>query len=82
MRLYMDRNKNGKWDTGSYDSKLQPEECYYYPHTLDLRAFFEYQQDDWNIKDPLETQKPLEITKQKPETKKARISRNLMRKFN
>ncbi len=82
MRLYMDKNKNGKWDTGSFEDKIQPEECFYYPHPLDLRAFFEYQQDDWNIKAPLETQKPLEITKQKPDKEKVKISRNLSRQFN
>lgn len=81
MRLFMDRNHNGKWDTGSYEEKRQPEECYYYPRVLDLRALFEYQQDDWDIKYPLEKQKPLEVTKQKPDVEKVKISRNLMRKF-
>ncbi len=81
MRLFMDKNHNGKWDTGSYEKKQQPEECYYYPRVLDLRALFEYQQDDWNINSPLDEQKPLEVTKQKPDVEKVKISRNLMRKF-
>lgn len=79
--LYMDKNRNGEWDTGSFEDKLQPEEVYYYPRILDLRAYFEYQQDDWNIKAPLETQKPLEVTKQKPDVEKVKVSRNLMRQF-
>lgn len=81
LRLFIDKNGNSKWDTGSYEDKLQPEEVYYYPRMLDLRALFEYEQDDWDIKAPLNTQKPLEITKQKPEKEKQKINRNATRKF-
>lgn len=81
LRLFMDKNGNNKWDTGSYEDKLQPEEVYYYPHMLDLRALFEYEQDDWDIKAPLNTQKPLEITKQKPDKEKKKMNRNATRKF-
>ncbi len=81
MRLFMDSNGNGKWDTGSYDEKRQPEYMYYYPRPIELRAMFEYDQDDWNIKLAPEKQKPLEITKQKPERKKAKRNRNAERKF-
>ena len=81
LRLFMDKNGNNKWDTGSYKDKLQPEEVYYYPHMLDLRALFEYEQDDWDIKAPLNTQKPLEITKQKPDKEKKKMNRNATRKF-
>lgn len=82
LRLYIDKNNNNQWDTGSYEDKLQPEEVYYYPHMLDLRALFEYEQDDWDIKAPLTTQKPLEITKQKPDKEKKKMNRNATRKFN
>ena len=81
LRLFMDANNNGKWDTGSYADGLQPEELYYYPQLLNLRALFEYQLDDWNIALPLDKQKPLEITKQKPEEKKRKTNRNATRKF-
>ncbi len=81
LRLFMDKNGNNKWDTGSYEDKLQPEEVYYYPYMLDLRALFEYEQDDWDIKAPLNTQKPLEITKQKPDKEKKKMNRNATRKF-
>lgn len=81
MRLFMDRNGNGKWDTGSYEDKLHPEELYYYPRVLELRALFEYQQDDWDINAPLDKQKPLEVTKQKPEVERLKISRNKTRHF-
>ena len=81
LRLFMDDNGNGKWDAGDYEKKLQPEKVYYYPRKLDLRAMFEYDQNDWNIKLSPERQKPLEITKQKPEKERAKRSRNADRKF-
>ena len=81
IRLFMDTNGNGKWDTGSYDEKRQPETTYYYPRPIELRAMFEYDQDDWNIGLAPEKQKPLEITKQKPERKREKRNRNAERKF-
>lgn len=81
LRLIMDNNKNGKWDTGSYTDKTQPEEVFYYPRMIELRAMFEYDQDDWNIDMPLNRQKPMAITKQKPDREKVKRNRNAERKF-
>lgn len=81
MRLFIDENGNGKWDTGNYENKQQAETVYYYPRMLDLRAMFEYDQDDWNINMPAERQKPLEITKQKPDKEREKRNRNAERKF-
>ena len=81
MRVILDENGNGKWDTGDYEKGIQPEEVSYYHHSLDLRALFEYTQDDWDIKAPLNEQKPLEITKQKPEKERRKMNRNATRKF-
>ena len=81
MRLFIDKNKNGKWDTGVYSEGKQPEELYYYPQVLDLRALFEYEQNDWDIKMPLNEQKPLEVTKQKPAKEYKKQNRNATRKF-
>ncbi len=81
LRLIMDENGNGVWDTGDYAKKIQPERVYYYPHQLDLRALFEYTQDDWDINAPLEAQKPLAITKQKPDKEHVKRNRNAERKF-
>lgn len=81
LRLFMDKNKNGVWDTGNYYEGLQPEQVYYYPRMLELRAMFEYEQDDWNIKEALEKQKPIDITKQKPERERVKRNRNAERKF-
>ena len=38
MRLFIDVNGNGVWDTGDYDAHLQPEQMYYYPKQIELRA--------------------------------------------
>ena len=81
MRLIVDSNGNGKWDTGEYEKGLQPESVYYYHHSLDLRALFEYTQDDWDITAPLNEQKPLEITKQKPDKERRKRNRNATRNF-
>lgn len=81
LRLILDENNNSKWDTGSFEQALQPEKVYYYPHSLDLRALFEYSQDDWDINAPLDKQKPLEITKQKPDKERKKMNRNATRKF-
>jgi hypothetical protein len=81
IRLFIDRNGNGKWDTGDYENGIQPERVVYYHHSLDLRALFEYSHDDWNISLPLNEQKPLEITKQKPEKERRKVNRNATRNF-
>ena len=83
MRLFIDKNKNSKWDTGLYDSKgkMQAEEVHYYPRVLDLRPMFEYNQNDWNIKSAAERQKPEAITKQKPDRERVKRNRNAERKF-
>lgn len=65
-RIILDSNGNGKWDAGDYEQKRQPEMVYYYNKSIDLKAFWEME-EDWDIKElPLDKQKPLEITKNKP----------------
>lgn len=81
LRLFIDKNGNGKWDTGEFEKGKQPEKVYYYNRSLELRALFEYSQDDWDINSPLDKQKPLEITKQKPDKERKKMNRNATRKF-
>ncbi|GAB5398632.1 MAG: Ig-like domain-containing protein [Aureisphaera sp.] len=38
IRIIYDMNSNGKWDTGNYLQKLQPEEVIYYPKPIEVRA--------------------------------------------
>ncbi|MCK4699125.1 MAG: hypothetical protein KAT38_02275, partial [Bacteroidales bacterium] len=38
LKVIYDRNKNGKWDTGNYEEKRQPEKVIFYKKELDVRA--------------------------------------------
>jgi uncharacterized protein (DUF2141 family)/methionine-rich copper-binding protein CopC len=38
IKIIKDSNKNGKWDTGNYQKKLQAEMIYYYPSEINMRA--------------------------------------------
>lgn len=82
LRMFIDMNGNGKWDEGDYEQGIQPEETYYYPSRLELRAKWD-ETVNWNIHEiPLDKQKPLEITKQKPEKEKTIKNRNAERERN
>ena len=74
LRLFLDRDGDGLWTTGCYEDGLQPEEVFYFPKPLTLRARWEVEQD-WEPRSiPLNKQKPAAITKQKPDSEK-RIKR-------
>ena len=76
IRLLVDRNGNGKWDTGNYEQGIQPEEVYYFPKVWEMKANFEFE-ETWNIHEvPLDRQKLDEIKKQKPEEQKKVKDRN------
>ena len=63
VRAFIDRNRNGKWDTGNIETRTQPEQVYYYHKKLTLRANWEFE-EKWNITElPLLNQKPAELKK-------------------
>lgn len=75
LRLTIDANGNGKWDTGNYKSHLQPEEVYYYPKKLRLRANWDLD-ESWNIyQTALDLQKPEDIRRNKPEQAKNKVEK-------
>ncbi|MEX0290101.1 MAG: Ig-like domain-containing protein [Flavobacteriaceae bacterium] len=41
VRVIFDTNENGKWDTGNYLKKVQPERVSYYPVEIEVRANWE-----------------------------------------
>lgn len=43
LKIVDDTNRNGKWDTGDYSLNLLPEEVFYYPEKVNVRA-------NWDIK--------------------------------
>ena len=75
LRLTIDSNGNGKWDTGNYKSHQQPEEVYYYPKKLRLRANWDMD-ESWNIyQTALDLQKPEDIRRNKPEQAKNKVEK-------
>ncbi len=75
-RAYIDVNGNGKWDTGNVMDSIQPEEVYYYPKKVNVRANWDIEQP-WSIYErPLDMQKPLDIKKNKPVTKERSATRS------
>ena len=79
VRMFIDTNRNGKWDTGEYAADRQAETTYYYPEKIECKAKWDMTLT-WNpTTRSLYLQKPLEITKQKPEKEKTIKRRNLER---
>ena len=75
LRLTIDTNGNGKWDTGNYTAHQQPEEVYYYPKKLQLRRNWDID-ENWNIyQTAIDLQKPQEIRRNKPESAKNKIEK-------
>lgn len=66
-RITFDENNNGVWDTGDFYKELQPEMVCYHSDMIDIKANFELTKK-WHV-DPstLPKQKPLEVTKNKPQ---------------
>ena len=70
LRFIEDTNGNGQWDTGNYAERRQPEKVYYFQGAITIAKYSDNNQD-WNIKEfPVDKQKPLDITKNKPMAKK------------
>ena len=76
VRMFMDRNGNGKWDTGNVEKRMQPEEVYYLPKSWEMKANFDFE-ETWDIHSTqVDKQKLDEIKKQKPEEVKKVQERN------
>ena len=75
-RLFIDENGDGEWTTGNYEKNRQPEMVFYNPKMYEIRAFTNHE-ESWDLDEtPFHKQKPLEITKNKPEEKKKTQNRN------
>ena len=63
VRMFIDENGNGKWDTGDLATHRQPEVVFYYPKKLTLMANWEFE-ETWDYRVvPLLKQKPVELLK-------------------
>ncbi len=79
MRLIVDRNNNGKWDTGNYASDQQAEEVYYYPEAIECKTKWDLTESWDPLARELSLQKPGAITKQKPDKEKKVKNQNVQR---
>ncbi len=71
-RAFIDKNGNGKWDTGNYNDDIQPEDVYYYPREIEAKEKFDMTLQ-WNLTERKRNQqKPGKIVKQKPDKEKQR----------
>lgn len=61
IRVFIDRNRNGKWDVGNYQKNLQPEEAFYYSKKLTLIKNWELEETVDYTQTPLLKQKPKEL---------------------
>lgn len=48
LRIVVDENRNGKWDSGNYFERIQPEELIYYPSKINVRKNWEVDQEIWD----------------------------------
>ncbi len=44
LKAIADRNNNGRWDAGNYLRKVQPEDVFYYPEKISVRANWELEE--------------------------------------
>ena len=79
LRMFVDSNNNGIWDTGDYASGRQAEEVFYYPEPLECREKWDISKT-WSPRATVLTrQKPSQITKQKAEQTRQVKQRNAER---
>lgn len=79
LRMYIDENNNGMWDTGNFAEGRQPEPVYYYHEAIKCKANWDFSDSWMPTARSLNSQKPSQITKQKADKKKTVKSRNLER---
>lgn len=80
LRAIVDFNNNGIWDTGNFMENLQPEDVYYYPKEVNIRAKWNIS-ETWDVsRKPRNEQKPSKLVKTKGSSKKKQQKgRNLKR---
>lgn len=77
-RIILDSNGDGRWNTGNFKDKLQPDTVYYYPTIFEVPQNWEIEQTWELFAVPVDKQKPMDILKNKPKeaTKKKRDYKN------
>ena len=79
LRIFVDRNNNGVWDTGNFDEGIQPESVYYYHEEIECKQKWDVSRT-WNPNlRNLAQQKPSALVKQKGDKEKTIKRRNFER---
>lgn len=47
LRLYIDENEDGRWTTGSWNPKRQPEAIYYFPGSIQTKSNWDFE-EEWD----------------------------------
>jgi hypothetical protein len=77
IRIILDSNKNGKWDTGFLADWRQPERVIYFPKIIKVRSNFEYKENmqaEYNAsskKELIDEEKEKEDARKKEQEKKS-----------
>lgn len=71
LKIIIDSNKNGKWDTGYLAQGIQPEKVVYFPKIIKVRSNFEFA-ETWDIKFKPEYKKNLIDEEAEKEKEKAK----------
>ena len=70
LRLFMDENGDGKWTTGSWEDKRQPEAVYYFPESIQTKSNWDFE-EEWDYTAVPQTRaKPAVLIKAAPKKKK------------
>lgn len=70
LRCFFDRNGDGKWTTGSWSPRRDPEEVYYFPKEIEVRANWDLN-ESWDVTAlRLDKQKPDALVKQRNDKQK------------
>ena len=70
LRVYIDENGDGKWTTGDWLQKRQPEPIYYYPKKLKLRANWDFEEQFDHLARPQINSKPKALREKKSNKKR------------
>lgn len=69
LRLYIDENGDGKWTTGNWAEKRQPEPVFYFPEKIQTKSNWDFEEEwDYNAV-PQTSSKPAAIKKVGGKTK-------------
>jgi len=70
VSMFHDANHNGKWDTGDYEEKRQPESVWYIKRAWTLKQDWFHETEPWYVNQaPLNKQKPDDLIKEKSNKK-------------